>query len=131
MSKCFVKKKSSTALSSIEPLLFFSACVITVLLFVFSVEVIGEKSEQERLESAQRAIVKATVQCYALEGAFPTSVEYLKQHYGLQVDLGKYIVDYSFTAGNMMPVITVLPRYFKSLELPKSFEPAEVWLIAD
>lgn len=61
------------------------------------------------------AAVKATVEngvtlCYAIEGAYPESVEYLTENYGLIYDKGKYIVHYDRFADNVRPIITILER---------------------
>ena len=46
--------------------------------------------------------------CYAAEGAYPPSLEYLKEHYGVQIDGERYTVHYMVIADNLMPDITVL-----------------------
>ena len=50
---------------------------------------------------------RASVQCYAIEGRYPPSLEYLAQHYGIQIDKERYDVFYSGFASNFMPDITV------------------------
>ena len=63
-------------------------------------------SEQE-LESLKQAVIRSSVQCYALEGFYPESLEYLEDHYGLTYDDDKYVVSYEVTASNLMPSIDV------------------------
>ena len=46
--------------------------------------------------------------CYAAEGVYPPNLDYLKEHYGVQVDDARYVVIYSVFADNLMPDITVL-----------------------
>lgn len=46
--------------------------------------------------------------CYAAEGIYPPDLDYLKDHYGVQVDEERYTVFYSVFAENLMPDITVL-----------------------
>ena len=48
------------------------------------------------------------VACYAAEGIYPPDLDYLKDHYGVQVDEERYTVFYSVFAENLMPDITVL-----------------------
>lgn len=57
---------------------------------------------------AEEAIRRAAVTCYALEGAYPESYAYLKEHYGLAINEGLYHVEYSIFAANLMPDITVV-----------------------
>ena len=46
--------------------------------------------------------------CYAAEGIYPQDLEYLEEHYGVQVDGDRYVVHYEIFAQNLMPDITVL-----------------------
>lgn len=72
-----------------------------------------------RLEDRHRALGKqqleqtlrrTAVSCYASEGFYPPSVEYMQTHYGLRLEDGKYVIRYERFASNMMPDITVLER---------------------
>ena len=66
----------------------------------------GHRSEgREQLEDAVR---RAAVACYAAEGIYPPDVEYLEEHYGIQVDRDRYTVVYDAFASNLMPDVTVL-----------------------
>ncbi len=60
-----------------------------------------------RLEDALR---QACVACYATEGFYPPTVEYLCRHYGIQLDESRYTVFYEVFAENLMPSITVLEK---------------------
>lgn len=60
---------------------------------------------RDRLEDAVR---RAAVTCYASEGIYPPTLDYLKDHYSLQVDENQYTVHYEIFADNLMPDITVL-----------------------
>lgn len=62
---------------------------------------------RQQLENALRRSVAA---CYAAEGIYPPDLEYLRQHYGLQIDEERYRVFYEVFAHNLMPEITVLER---------------------
>ncbi|MBO5123064.1 MAG: hypothetical protein J6B99_07870, partial [Oscillospiraceae bacterium] len=66
----------------------------------------GEEGRQQ-LETALR---RAAVACYAAEGIYPPTVEYLQQHYGVQIEEERYIVFYEIFANNLMPDITVLEK---------------------
>ena len=92
--------------------LFFPAVIIgaiVVLLFfstVFSNLDSGKHNEDKK--QLETAVVKAAVSCYALEGAYPPSIDYLIRNYHLQIDPARFAVMYEFTASNLMPDITVL-----------------------
>ena len=55
----------------------------------------------------QDAVRNAALTCYAVEGAYPEDVEYLRQNYGLAYDQDRYMVSYDASMGNMVPVIYV------------------------
>lgn len=55
----------------------------------------------------QDAVRNAALTCYAVEGAYPEDVEYLRQNYGLAYDRDRYMVSYDAAMGNMVPVIYV------------------------
>ena len=68
------------------------------------------RADREGLALAEQSVRRAAVECYALEGAYPENLDYLKERYGLAVDETRYFVDYRYVASNLMPDITVLPR---------------------
>ena len=53
-------------------------------------------------------ILQSAVQCYAVEGSYPPSLEYLEENYGLQINHKRYLVTYDIFASNLMPQMTVL-----------------------
>ncbi len=68
----------------------------------------GREAEGKRqLEEALRRTAAA---CYASEGAYPPSVDYMVEHYALQYDTSRYAVGYERFASNLMPEITVLEK---------------------
>ena len=78
-------------------------------LFLIGTQGIASKTKTEQLNVLDQAIRRATIQCYAIEGRYPPSVEYLEEHYGLSIDREKYHVFYDGWASNIMPDITVFP----------------------
>jgi hypothetical protein len=88
---------------------------ITVLLFIAVVSVVlmavgnlSRESEEESLQAMERAVLRSATQCYALEGRYPPSVDYLRRHYGLVLHEEKYIYHYVKAADNILPDIQVL-----------------------
>lgn len=57
----------------------------------------------------RRAVTRASVQCYAIEGRYPPSVEYLEENYGVRIDRDRYNVFYNGFASNVMPEIVINP----------------------
>ncbi len=69
---------------------------------------VSSRADDEGTKVLEDAIRRATVQCYAVEGAYPPSVNYLVENYGIQIDSEKYHVFYEGFASNIMPQITVI-----------------------
>ena len=69
----------------------------------------GDLSRQSAA-SAEAAVRRAVVQCYAVEGAYPADLQYLEERYGLQINHRRYIVDYNILVPNVAPQITVLEK---------------------
>ena len=50
------------------------------------------------------------VHCYALEGFYPPSLEYMEEHYGLTYDKTLFIVNYQPIGTNIYPDYTVIRK---------------------
>jgi flagellar basal body-associated protein FliL len=68
---------------------------------------LGNKSGTAQTEFVTDAVHNAALTCYAVEGAYPTSLEYLRAHYGLAYDQSRYLVRYDSFGSNLMPDISV------------------------
>jgi len=82
----------------------FTVIILGAVVFLFSFAVNGasQKADSSSTSTLEKAIRKAAVQCYAIEGFYPPDVGYLVDHYGIIIDKDKYAVSYiSFTANNM------------------------------
>lgn len=83
--------------------------LISILVLTFSLsKSLYVKTENNKTEELKKAIQTASIECYAVEGMYPPSVEYLEENYGIQIDRNKYNVFYSGFASNMLPDITVV-----------------------
>ena len=54
------------------------------------------------------AVRNAALTCYAVEGAYPDSLDYLRSNYGLAYDRSRYQVTYSAFASHLVPEIYVV-----------------------
>ena len=54
------------------------------------------------------AVQNAALTCYAVEGAYPESLDYLRSRYGLAYDDSRYLVTYDAFASNLVPDIHVV-----------------------
>ena len=84
-----------------------------LVLFVLFLQGIGSVSEStltKQQESLETALGRSISQCYAVEGCYPPSLEYLEQHYGLLYDKNCFFVDYEYYGSNLLTEVTVLRR---------------------
>lgn len=95
---------------------FFAGCIVSAAVFgvVIGMFLTGMDSflgraQAEGAQTLRNAITRACVQCYAIEGRYPPSVQYLEDRYGVQIDEERYNVFYDGFASNLMPDITVIP----------------------
>lgn len=101
-----IDKKNLSLAGFLLSIVFF--CLVAFAFFR-GASVFSGKAKSEGEVTLRNAIARATVQCYAIEGRYPPSVEYLEQHYGIQIDRKRYHVFYEGFASNIMPDITVVP----------------------
>ena len=81
-----------------------------VLWFFIAMTRLGTGQAQEGREQLETALRRAAVACYAAEGVYPPTLDYLVEHYGIQIDKSRYSVFYEIFAENLMPEITVLDK---------------------
>ena len=68
---------------------------------------VGRSSGEAQTQFVTEAVHNAALTCYAVEGAYPTDLEYLRTHYGLAYDQSRYFVRYDSIGSNLMPDISV------------------------
>ena len=101
------KRRHSFARGLTISLLVFAALIIASAALFRGV---GTASSEAQTELVRSAVQRAAVTCYAVEGAYPATLDYLKQHYGLIFDEENYFVFYTAFASNIMPEIRVTER---------------------
>lgn len=82
---------------------------------------------REETTIVRDAVRQAAVTCYAVEGAYPDSVEYLRDHYQLAYDEERYAVTLDAFASNLIPDIYVEDRYAEGNGFAAQDEPVEDW----
>jgi len=83
----------------------------------------GRNSEQQ-LVVQKKAIERAAVLCYALEGFYPPRLDHLEEKYGLIVDRNKFLVIYKTFGSNIRPEVSVF-RLFSNPKTLKAFVASE------
>lgn len=85
-------------------------CFMTIvfLLFLSALGNLEAGRQEEESRQLQEVLRKGCAACYASEGTYPPDLNYLKDHYGVQIDESRYDIRYERFAQNLMPDITVL-----------------------
>jgi len=83
------------------------AIAVILVMAVLLVNRIEDAHETKETEIVRDAVKNAALTCYAVEGAYPDNVEYLREHYRLAYDEDRYLITYEAFASNMIPDIWV------------------------
>ena len=91
--------------------------VLAALLLALAIGLGGRfrESSRQHLRDESAAALKAAVmrsarQCYVVEGVYPPDLEYLEEHYGLQVNHAAFFISYDAFASNLPPDVRVSPK---------------------
>ena len=81
--------------------------ILTVIIFAVVAGLLYGQIKNMSGDMLKDALENAVVTCYAIEGRYPESLEYIEEHYGVKIDREKYFVDYEKNLINMKPQISV------------------------
>lgn len=95
------------ALAYIIPILLFGAMLTW---FITAVNNTDDSTSRRELAAVKSTLENGITMCYAIEGVYPESVDYLTENYGLNYDKDKYIVRYDRFADNIRPTVSVIER---------------------
>ena len=84
--------------------------VALIVGFVLLINSLTATSGDQETRLVYDAVKNAALTCYAVEGSYPESLEYLREHYKLAYNSERFVVEYDAFASNLMPTITVLER---------------------
>ena len=101
------KKMAGSLVGVISTILLF---FVMFLVLMFGIQNIAGGADEEGVSALKSAIERATVLCYATEGYYPPSLDYIEDNYGVQIDSERYAVRYEVYAANIMPAIRVAVR---------------------
>jgi len=103
----FSNTKEKISITTYLPVLIM--IVVLGVFVLFSNSMTSSNTEREK-EILENAIDRSVTQCYALEGTYPGSLEYLEENYGLIYNKEQFFVDYQYIGGNLRPDITIIER---------------------
>ena len=87
-----------------------AAFLILFIFFLRGITAVNDTTLEKQKESLENALSRCISQCYAVEGVYPPSLEYLVENYGLLYDKDVFFIDYQIFASNMLPDVVVLRR---------------------
>ncbi len=105
--KRFCHQKEHSWLKQTASVALFAA---VFLLFLLGLDGIDRKTSAQRAESLRLSISRGIASCYAMEGAYPESLAYLKEHYGIRYDSDEFFVDYQVLGENIFPDVTIIEK---------------------
>ncbi len=79
-----------------------------LLYFLTALSNLNQDHAMQDKQQLETALKRSAVACYAAEGIYPPDLQYLEDHYGIQINEDLYTVKYEVIASNLMPDITVL-----------------------
>ena len=87
-------------------------CVMALIVGAFygAATLNARQAAQEQRALLEDVITRALVTCYAVEGRYPSSLSYLKENYGVDVDEETYAVFFTSFADNVLPSVRVVAR---------------------
>ncbi|MEG0365267.1 MAG: hypothetical protein RR585_00420 [Coprobacillus sp.] len=67
-------------------------------------------SIENQKKSLEQALHRGIIECYAIEGRYPQSLNYLIDEYHIIYNEDDFDIDYEVIASNIMPNITVIQK---------------------
>lgn len=86
------------------------AFIVLIMIALNGLQDVSEKTSESQRESLESALERSISHCYALEGTYPPSLDYIKEHYGLIYDENRFFVDYQSIGSNIMPDVTIIEK---------------------
>jgi hypothetical protein len=91
---------------------FITVCVILAVLLVGIVLrtafAVSPEDIKDREDAIKETVRERALQCYVIENAYPESLSYLEENYGLTVNKEDYLIVYDLFAENQPPTIKVI-----------------------
>lgn len=108
MGHRFIQSKKNTSTRN----LIISIVVFLVILVFFWIgfSSVSSRASKEEKNTLSAAVTRSITHCYAVEGHYPESLDYLKEHYGLTYNEERFFIDYQPLGANIMPDVTIIQK---------------------
>ena len=88
-----------------------ACCIVAAVIAAWAlVGVVQANARTQGAVALRDAVLQSAKQCCAIEGSYPSTLDYLEQNYGLTINHNDYVVSYEYFADNVMPSVVVTPR---------------------
>lgn len=84
--------------------------LVILFLFIFAIDKTANNSIERQKEALRNATERDIIHCYALEGFYPPSLQYIEKHYGLTYDSNLFMIDYRPIGSNIRPDFTIITK---------------------
>ncbi len=95
---------------SVNLILSLALLVAVLAAAVFGLRSANAARSREAARVLADSIRRAAVSCYAIEGRYPDTLDYLEENYGVYVNDDAFTVFYEVFATNIMPDVTVIEK---------------------
>lgn len=94
------------------PKIVISVAIFLAILIFFmqGITSFTDSTVERQRESLENAIMRNITYCYTVEGAYPESLDVLKEKYGLTYDEDLFYVDYKVSGANILPDVTIIEK---------------------
>ncbi len=91
---------------------FITVCVILAIIVVcavfYAAFTVTAEDIADRENAIKETVQERALQCYVIENAYPESLAYLEENYGLTVNKEDYLIVYDLFAENQPPAVKVI-----------------------
>lgn len=85
-----------------------SIFIILAVVLINGLSATDDSRHVQERRQIENNIHQAIINCYAIEGMYPPTLNYLIDNYGLHIDSEKYVVHYTAIGSNIMPEVTII-----------------------
>ena len=103
----FSLKKKKFHISALLPALLL---VVALCILIAASTSLASTNRERETEILSNALERSITQCYALEGAYPPDLDYLKENYRLTYNSDRYFIDYRYIGSNLRPNTIIIER---------------------
>lgn len=89
--------------------IFLSFVIIFTCIYL-GFQSVKENTQSNQREGLEKALRRGILECYALEGHYPESLEELVKNYHIVYNKDEFDIKYEVMASNIMPTITIIEK---------------------